>query len=142
MAKQKGRNRSRDPRVSQYGWYVAIIVQRFDYYWQKTTNPNRRCEVWENTCLIKARSRNEAYRKAMALGRAGDGIECVEQDKRRRKGVWRFVGLANLLPVYEKIEDGCEILWTRHSCTAKTAQRMVRRKRELVVFRKGDLTDY
>ena len=136
MAGKKERNRPRDPRVSQYGWYVAIIVERFDYYWQKTTNPNRRCEVWENTCLIKGRTRNEAYRKAMALGRVGDGTECVELNKKRRKGVWRFVGLANLLPVCDKIEDGCEILWTTHYCTAKTAQRMVRQKRELAVFQR------
>jgi hypothetical protein len=137
MARKKHRTRRHDPRVSEHGWYVALIVNRYDYYWQDITNPNRRCKVYENTCLIRARNPGEAYKKALALGQVGDGAECVDQDQRGRKGVWRFVGLANLLPVYERIEDGCEILWTTYYCTAKTAQRMVRKKNELGVFRRS-----
>jgi hypothetical protein len=137
MARKKQCRRQEDPRVSKYGWYVAIEIERYDHYWQDSSNPRRRCMVEENIRLIQARSPNEAYKKALAIGRSADGLERVDLDKRRRKGVWRFVGLANLLPVYEKIEDGCEILCIEHYCTAMTAQKMVRQKRELVAFRRS-----
>jgi hypothetical protein len=29
-------------------------------------------------------------------------------------GEWRFAGISMLLPVYEDIEDGAEILWADH----------------------------
>jgi len=52
-----------------------------------------------------------------------------------RGGEWRFAGISMLLPVYEKIEDGVEILWTdRGRLPVKSIKRLVKAKRQLPVF--------
>jgi len=87
-----------------------------------------RCPVWENTRLIRAKNREEAYRKALRLGRVG-------HPSRTNAGEWRFAGISMLLPVYEKIEDGAEILWTkRGSMSLKSIKKLVRSKQHLSVF--------
>lgn len=50
-------------------------------------------------------------------------------DRGGSKGIpvrWVFEGVSELLPVYEKIEDGAEIMWAQHS------PRMLRTLRRLV----------
>lgn len=94
----------------------------------KTLSPSSRCPVWENTRLIRARSREQAYRKAMKLGQA-------EHPSKTNGGEWRFAGISMLLPVFEDIEDGAEILWVdRGSLPVKSIRRLVKSKRELSVF--------
>ena len=63
------RNRTR------HGWWIASYLERFEYYDEDTSNLKRRCRAWENTILIKARTREEAWRKAMAEGRLSEGSE-------------------------------------------------------------------
>ena len=95
-------------------------------------SPASRCRVWENTRLLRAKSREEAYRKAVGLGRAGDRA-------RTRGGEWRFVGISMLLPVYEEIEDGVEILWTdRGRLPVKKVKSLVKPKRQIPVFNDDD----
>ncbi|HXJ35264.1 MAG TPA: DUF4288 domain-containing protein, partial [Candidatus Eisenbacteria bacterium] len=98
------------------------------------TNLARRCVAWENTVLVRARTREEAFRKAVALGRLSNGHEACDSDSKRR-GAWRYEGLTELLPVYEKLEDGAEISWTEHSGrSVKKIKSLVKRKRDLGVF--------
>jgi hypothetical protein len=78
--------------------------------------------------LLRAKSREEAYRKAMKLGR--DGLPC-----KTRGGEWRFAGISMLLPVYEKIEDGAEILWNDLGrLPVKRIESLVKTKNQLPVF--------
>jgi hypothetical protein len=119
---------------SPYGWWIVSYLQRFEYYDEDRRNPNRRCLAWENTILIKAGDREEAWRKAMAEGRAGQGSEAWDEDT-GRKGCWRFEGLTSLLPVYDKLEDGAEVLWTQHAGrSVRKIRAMVKGKRQLEVF--------
>jgi hypothetical protein len=68
------------------------------------------------------------------VGRRSDGIEWSDS-RTKRRGAWRFEGLTELLPVYERIEDGAEISWTEHSNrSVKKIKSLVRRKRDLAVF--------
>src|SRR6266496_4365398 len=46
-------------------------------------------------------------------GSAGRGHEAWETDTKRR-GCWRFEGLTELLPIYERVEDGAEMWWTEY----------------------------
>src|SRR5215213_7528715 len=87
------------------GWWVYCEVQQYISKRQKTLSAHSRCLVWENTRLIKAKSREEAYRKAMKLGRHSSPMKTTG-------GEWRFAGISMLLPVYGQIEDDVEILWT------------------------------
>ncbi len=95
---------------------------------QKKLSANSRCLVWENTRLIRAKNRQEAYHKAMKLGRAG-------HPSKTKGGEWRFAGISMLLPVYEDIEDGAEILWVDRGLLAVSKiKKLAKTKRQLPVF--------
>ena len=78
--------------------------------------------------MIRAKNREEAYRKALKLSRAG-------MPSKTNGGEWRFAGISMLLPVYEDVEDGAEILWDdRGSLPLKRIRKLVKSKRQLSVF--------
>ena len=127
----------RPPRhlQSAEGWYIAIVIERFEYYDEDVADPTRECTAWENTILVQADSHDMAYEKAAKIGKATEGVECT--DDSGRKGEWKFVGLGELLPVYEKIEDGAELMWMSHeSITVEDANNLASHKSSLAVFRK------
>jgi len=126
MPKVPFRNKNRT------GWWVFCEVQQWVSNRQKNLSPTSRCLVWENMRLLRAKSREEAYRKAIRLGRVGD-------PSKTRGGEWRFAGISMLLPVYEEIEDGVEILWTdRGRLPVNKIKSLVRTKRQLPVFNDND----
>jgi hypothetical protein len=56
-------------------------------------------------------------------------------ERTRRTGRWVFVGLTSLLPIYDKLEDGAEILWREHeNRTIRKICSLVKKKRKLEVF--------
>ncbi|MEN6626826.1 MAG: DUF4288 domain-containing protein [Candidatus Sumerlaeia bacterium] len=112
---------------SPYGWWVASILQRYEAEGEDTNNPKRRCLAWENTIILKAKDRNEAYRKAVANGK-------LCQSSGPHKGRWVFEGLTSLNPIYEKLEDGAEIIWQERHFSAKRIRSMVKAKKELPCF--------
>jgi len=114
------------------GWWVFCEVEQWVSNRQKNLSPTSRCLVWENMRLLRAKSREEAYRKAIKLGRAGN-------PSKTRGGEWRFSGISMLLPVYEKIEDGVEILWSdRGRLPVKKIKSLVKTKRQLPIFHDND----
>ena len=127
--------RSKIPQAnrSPHGWWLAVLVERYEHFDEDVTNPNRRCTCWRNTILIKARDRNEAYRKAVAQGKLGQDTVCGPAHG--RQGHWVFEGLCSLLPVYDQLEDGAEILWEQaENITVKTVKACVRAKKALECF--------
>jgi hypothetical protein len=118
---------------SPYGWWIAAYVERFEYDDEDSKNLNRRCFAWENTIVLKARDREAAYTKAMKVGRRSNGSRAWNGDG--RKGQWKFEGLTLLLPLYEQIADGAEVLWrTHHNVAVKTVRSLVKAKNSLQVF--------
>jgi hypothetical protein len=110
------------------GWWIFREVEQWVSKRQKKLTSKSRCLVWENTRLIRAKSRDEAYRKALRVGRIG-------HPSKTKGGTWHFVGISLLLPLYEKIEDGVEILWTEHrNMPVARIKRLVCSKRQLPVF--------
>ena len=56
-------------------------------------------------------------------------------EKTKRKGSWHFEGLTSLLPIYETIEDGTEILWKEITGrSVKKIKSFVKKKNELEAF--------
>jgi hypothetical protein len=50
-------------------------------------------------------------------------------------GEWRFAGVAELLPVYDRLEDGAEVLWkVRGRLPLSKIRSMVKSKKTLSVF--------
>lgn len=119
---------------SPFGWWVASYLERFEYEDEDQSNLARRCVAWENTIILKAKNREAAYRKAEKIGRLNDGNGMYRATD-GRKGVWKYEGLTSLLPIYEELEDGSEILWKAHeNRTVKKIQSWVKSKDELETF--------
>jgi hypothetical protein len=129
-----GRNDVPPRNRTRYGWWIASYVERFEYYDEDRRNLNRRCLAWENTILVKARHREEAWRKAVAQGHLSEGNEAWDSET-GRKGAWRYEGLTSLLPVYDRLEHGAELLWVEHAgCTVRRIRALIKRKRDLEAF--------
>jgi Domain of unknown function (DUF4288) len=124
---------------SAHGWWVATYVERFEYDHEDKANLNRRCKAWENTIIVRATERDEAYQKAESFGRGAGDSEMV--DEAGRTGRWIFEGLISLLPIYEELADGAEIVWSEHQgISVKRVKSWVKVKEELEAFRPDDNT--
>jgi hypothetical protein len=114
--------------ISPVGWYVASYLLRFTERNDPNRNdPEARFLTWENTVLIKAKSLDEAYDKAKKIAKKD-----TRPYRGGAKGVpvqWVFEGVTTIVPVYEAIEDGSEIMWTERSPRKlKSIRAMVRKK--------------
>jgi hypothetical protein len=138
MAARKKRTipyRNRSP----HGWWIATYLLRLQYSDEDIANPNRRCLAWENTIILQAPNRESAYAKACRLGRYDSNGSEVTELETGRKGTWVFEGLKSLLPIYEQLQDGAEVLWREHSgVAARTIKSWVREKAALEVFNDED----
>jgi hypothetical protein len=119
---------------SPFGWWVASYLERFEYEDENKDKLNRRCVAWENTIIIKARNREEAYRKAEKIGKLNNSNEAY-RTMSGRMGIWKYEGLTSLLPIYEELEDGAEIIWKAHeNITVKKVKSWVKEKNGLEAF--------
>ena len=88
--------------ISPTGWWLATLLEK------KENLVSRPSDVyWENQRLIRASEWREAFRKALAFGAsdAAAGSEAFE-------GRTTFLGVTDLVPIFEPFEDGSEILWS------------------------------
>ena len=83
-------------------WFLADLIQEL------RVGDAKESTVWINTHLIKATSPEEAFEKATNLGKL---CESSWTNTDGEKVVSRFRGLRDLLLIYEKLEDGAEIMW-------------------------------
>lgn len=114
--------------TSPTGWWLYSEVQQWVSARQKKLTAKSRCLVWENWRLIQAKTREAAHAKAVSMG-----LEVFPT--KTHDGEWRFAGIAELLPVYDNLEDGAETLWTNHGRIPVTKIRsMVKSKKSLSVF--------
>lgn len=118
--------------TSPVGWYVGTYQLRFIELAQSgNDDPERKFLIWENTVLVTASSIDEAYDKVVEVG-----LEATEPYKGGPEGVdvqWIFEGVIDLLPVYEEIQDGAEIMWAE--CTKKLKNVRVRAKTKEQLYR-------
>lgn len=115
---------------SPTGWWLYREIEQWvsNRQIKAKLKPGSRCLVWENTRIIKARDRNEAYAKAMRLGK-----EC--SPSKTDRGEWRFMGIAQLLPIYEDLADGAELMWEDRGMLTQTRVRtLTKPKKQLPVF--------
>jgi len=113
---------------NQTGWWIFSEVEQWVSKRQKRLVAGSKCLVWENMRLVKASSREEAYRKAIRICEEAHPVETVG-------GEWRFAGISMLLPICEELDDGAELLWkTKGEMTVEKIQKLVKSKMELPVF--------
>ncbi len=117
---------------SHTGWWIFREVEQWVSSRQKKLSANSRCLVRLNLRLVRAKSREDAYRKAMSLGAVG-------VPSKSNGGEWRFAGISMLLPIYEKIEHGSELLWEQDKqMSVASLKKLVKSKRQLPVFNDSD----
>jgi len=112
--------------ISPVGWYVGTYLARFIEIDDELNNdPDARFATWENTVIVEAESLEHAFEKVQKLG-----LEHAEPYKGGATGVpvqWEYVGIIDLLPIYEDLEDGSEIMWaSNHPRKLKNIQATVK----------------
>ena len=108
-------------------WWIADLVEEI------TIQGDSRNVVHRNTVLIRADSAEEAYKKALLLGREGN---LSYQNASRKRVRIRFRGIAQLDVIHDELQHGAELFYSEEvSVPRKQIQRWVKRKRELEAFR-------
>jgi hypothetical protein len=108
-------------------WYIAEIVERI------RVEGDPRAVVHVNLCLVEATGPAIAYRKALALGKAG---EMTYLNPKGRRVSIEFLGLRDLNVVHEPLEHGAELLYRQYvGLPAAAVRKLVTRRTKLSVFR-------
>ena len=108
-------------------WYVAEIVQEL------TVEDDPRNVLWRNLTLVNASSPEDAYERALSLGKSGD----TEYLNPAGKLVTvRFRGLSHLDVIDDELEHGAELMFHSNvSVSPDDVQKLLRSKEELQLFR-------
>ena len=113
-------------------WYVAEIVEEI------RVEGDSRNVVHRNLVLVEAGSPEDAYNRAIQLGRDN---ECSYANPEGRMVVCRFCGLAELNVIHDKLEHGAEIMfWEDVSVSENQIKTWVKSKERLAVFREIEPT--
>jgi len=120
-----------DKNLSPVGWYVCSYLLRFvELAWPHKDDAEAKFLSWENTVLVKAGSMDEAFDKTVVLAQ-----QAAQPYKGGPDGVdvqWVFEGVTEVLPVYEELEDGAEIMWCQRAPRKlKNLRKRVRQKHEV-----------
>ena len=115
-----------DKSVSPIGWYVGTYLARFiEIDDERNNDPEARFTTWENTVIVKALILEEAFAKVEKIG-----IEHAEPYKGGKIGIpvqWEYLGVIDLIPIYEEMEDGSEIMWvSNHPRKLKNLKSLVK----------------
>lgn len=107
-------------------WYLADIVKEF------RVEGEDHSLVHINLLLIRANSPEEAYERALEVGKQGEN---VYQNVDGKNVVVTFRGLRGLYVVHDELEHGSELIYEEiEDIDEEQIQKLVRPKAELGVF--------
>lgn len=115
--------------ISPVNWYVgSYLLRHIEIESPNNDDPEARFLAWENTVLVKAENKYEAYEKIEEIGKEHDypykgGKEAVDVR-------FEFLGVTSVLAIYEEIEDGAEIMWAKYTRKLKNLRNYVITKEE------------
>ena len=116
--------------INKGDWFLVEIIERCEPADSNQKQDLRRCIVWGNYHLIKATSPDKALDKAEKLGKSGN-YTFTNSDKLKMK--WEFIGIGDIIPIYEDIEDKAELMWTDYGfISARRSNRFSKTKKELL----------
>jgi hypothetical protein len=111
-------------------WYIADIVLEF------VIQDDPRNVVHINTLLIKANLPEDAYKKAIELGKSEEMEYLNTNGKEVRV---KFRGLKNLNVIHDELEHGAELFYHEEiDVPEQVIKDLVREKRKLAVFSEFD----
>jgi hypothetical protein len=97
--------------IENGNWYIAEIIEKCEPVNRNEAQELRRVKTWGNFHLIKAETPKKAYSKAVKIGKKSE-FKFTNTDNIEME--WIFIGIGNLIPIYEDIEDGSELMWTEY----------------------------
>jgi hypothetical protein len=108
-------------------WFLAELIQQFTFLEGSHS-------IYVNTILVKATSIEQAYEKALGFGQAYNySFTNTDQEEVRVS----FRGLRDLYLIYDKLEDGAELIYEEYEeITEEEIAAMVTPKEELAAFKK------
>jgi hypothetical protein len=111
-------------------WYLADLVQEL------VVEGDPRNVIWRNLTLIHASSPDDAYEKALGLGRAGDSEYLNPAGK---LVTTRFRGISFMDVVHDPLEHGAELLFRSETqVSEEQVAKLLRSKEELELFRPNE----
>ena len=111
-------------------WFIVEIIEKCEPVKRNEKQELRRVTTWGNHHLIKADSPEKAFDKAVKLGKEKN-YKFINSDKIEMESF--FVGIGELLPIYEDIEDGAELMWNDYGLISnRRTMRMPYKKKELM----------
>ena len=118
-------------------WYIAELIQEI------TVGGDARNVVHKNLVLIRADSAEEAYEKALSLGRESEDSYENPAGKQVR---FKFRGLSGLNVIQDELVHGAELLYEQKiGVPEEEISKWVLSKEQLTAFRpseRGDWPDY
>ncbi|SEL65668.1 protein of unknown function [Atopomonas hussainii] len=119
-----------DKNISPVDWYVASYLIRFtEINDPNNEDPEEMFISWENTIIVRATNLDEAYDKAIKI--ALETTEPYLGGPDATPVQWVFEGITELLPIYEELDDGAEIMWAKYRPRKlKNLQKQVRKRNE------------
>ncbi len=116
--------------INKDKWFLVEIIEKYEPVDSDKTNELRRVTTWGNYHLISASNPSQAYDKALKIGKMSN-YKFTNSDKIKMKS--EFLGIGDLLPIYEDLQDGAEILWHNYGfISAKRSTKLTKTKVELV----------
>jgi hypothetical protein len=116
--------------INNGDWFLVEIIEKYEPVDADKTQELRRVTTWGNYHLINAATPSQAYDKAVKIGKRSN-YKFTNSDKMKMKS--EFLGIGDLLPIYEDLEDGAEILWHDYGfISAKRSEKIVKTKKELM----------
>lgn len=107
-------------------WYIGDIILEF------VIEGDKRNVVHFNSVLLEANSPEDAYRKAIDLGKSQ---KCKYLNTEGKAVKVRFRGLRDLYVIHDKLEHGAELIYHQKTGISESAIKdLIRPKRELGVF--------
>ncbi len=121
------------PYIPEDGiWYLAEILMetRFDGDYENI--------IYNNLTLVRADSPEEAYQKALLLGKEG---ELIYDNTDGKKVNVTFRGLRNLHVIHDEIEHGSEILYEKYEGVSEDdLAKMIKPKEQLNLFKPREVS--
>lgn len=116
--------------IKNNNWYIVEIIEKCEPVIRNENQDLRRVSTWGNFHIVKAETPKIAYEKAVKIGKDAE-FKFINSDKVEME--WIFVGIGNLIPIYEDIQDGSEIMWEDYGFISnRRAERFALSEKELL----------
>ncbi|MDQ3111882.1 MAG: DUF4288 domain-containing protein [Bacteroidota bacterium] len=116
--------------INKGNWFLVEIIEKPEPESSDKSKGLRRVTTYGNFHLINGSTPAKAYSKALKIGKESN-YTFLNSHKTKMES--KFLGIGDIVPVYDHIEDGAEIFWDDYGFISNNrAEKLVRTKEELI----------